>query len=179
MNHLVSCTLVASIALTGIALDSKSWTLTYPGLPHSPLIESASTPSDTPQRVYHFSGRSDTLTLTDGKVVLDNSLSHTKADTFDCGTLTATLPDVTAYSYTYTVTKDGTTYLLASGSGEGTMNNIYQAPMGIATKSALLNSAGISVNDLKNTLTLTLTTTHTDGTVQTHTLPLSLQVDYH
>lgn len=169
MNHLISCTLVASLALSGVALDSKNWANFYPGLPHAPLIEPESAPADEPQSIYHFSGASDVLTLNGGEINFND------ANTLNRGTLSTTLSDVTAYSYTYTATKDGTTYLLSAGSGEGTLGNITDAPMGIATaKQALFEDTAITIADLQESLTFTLITTHADGTTQTHTLPLTL-----
>ena len=106
MNHLISCTLVANLALSGIALDSKTWARFYPGLPHAPLIEPESAATDEPQSIYHFSGASEVL-----------SLAGAKTTRFEDTTLTA--------------------------------------------------------DDLQDSLTFTLTTTHADGTTQTHTLPLA------
>lgn len=172
MNHLISCTLVASLALSGVALDSKTWARFYPGLPHAPLIESESAHADEPQSIYHFSGASDVLSLAGGEIMLHDAKADSNA--FNGGTLQTTLSDVTAYSYTYTATKDGTTYLLSSGSGEGSPENITNAPMGIASaKATRFEDTTLTADDLQDSLTFTLTTTHADGTTQTHTLPLA------
>lgn len=168
MNHLISCTLVASLALSGIALDSKTWARFYPGLPHTPLIEPESASADEPQSIYHFSGASEVLSLAGGEIELNDTAA------FNGGTLSTSLSDVTAYSYTYTATKDGTTYLLSSGSGEGSPENITNAPMGIAgAKATRFEDTTLTADDLQDSLTFTLTTTHADGTTQTHTLPLA------
>lgn len=181
MFRFILCSVMASVLLLGIALDSARWATPYAApKPQASYVDLASTshfPKEA-QHVYQFSGAAEGVRLEDGQIVLNDYVAGDDDEVFDGGFLTVDASDITSYTYEYTVTIEGDmVFILDAGTlgNLGATFGIINEYMGTTSaKTTLYKDRGISAEDLISSLTFSLSLTHADGSVTTHILPLTV-----
>lgn len=170
---------MAMLLLFSIALDSSQWARPYSATatPRSRINTTGYFVNEA-QHVYQFSGAADGVRLENGRIVLNDNVAGNDIELFEGGVLTVDAGDIVNYSYDYTVTIEGDmVFVLDAGTlgNLGATFSIINEYMGITSaKTGLYEDKGITAEALIDTLTFCLTLTHADGTVTTHSLPLTV-----
>lgn len=91
MIKFILCTVMTSLLVLGIALDSTQWATPYtvpkPQASYADLAKTSHFPNES-QHCYHFSGISEDLRLENGHIILNDKVAGNDTEVFDGGFLT-------------------------------------------------------------------------------------------